>query len=601
MEQIRRTAVDRLRRAGTCGDLQLHFDPAAEGCSTEPADWVQKTVRRTVISLEHGRFEARETVRQQTRHSALLAGTVAAGARYAFDLIAHVGMESYLRGRSLQDLRQELLARTPSLDIPVSSLWDQQQRFLFHLGQLHAQASPLLRQYLADHGPVTWLLDGTIEPGTPVLLGIEEAKHGIFLAGSKIRSENTEEVVACLKQATERYGRPDRVLHDLSPTLSKACDQALEGVSHKVCHYHLARDIGLGLCERPQGELCKRMRTLEVQFRLRKQRNHQTEALLRQGFDSPARLVLGQLLAGCAPPFEFNQNLSREVLLAFHYWILDYRSEGHRRGFPFDPYLLYLHRRLVRAGQAIDNLLSHPHAARNALPVLFNFQSELRRYRNDTQIIAAADSYERSYSMFTKLRKALRLSADDIQNLHQVRDLAPDQQYEIRMALDSFRNGLRQQLQLKDDADRELAEIVLKHLDKYWPYLAPDQIPTGETWHRTTSQLEQSWGSLKRCRRQAHGRARLTRDFMALPEEYALVLNLQNATYVDLVLGGRLEELPSKLAEASRQAGSFSQWRKRHRPQLLGRLPRCLLRAEDFIQNLIDVCDQDRQERKEAA
>ncbi len=28
---------------------------------------------------------------------------------------------------------------------------------------------------------------------------------------------------------------------------------------------------------------------------------------------------------------------------------LDYRSDGRRRRFPFDPYLLYLHRRLVRA------------------------------------------------------------------------------------------------------------------------------------------------------------------------------------------------------------------------------------------------------------
>ena len=30
--------------------------------------------------------------------------------------------------------------------------------------------------------------------------------------------------------------------------------------------------------------------------------------------------------------------------MALHFWILDYRNDGRRRGFPFDPYLLYLHR-----------------------------------------------------------------------------------------------------------------------------------------------------------------------------------------------------------------------------------------------------------------
>jgi hypothetical protein len=60
-----------------------------------------------------------------------LAEIVPAGARYGFDLIAHVGVETYLQGRSLQEVREELARRRPAVDIPLSSLWDQQQRFLF--------------------------------------------------------------------------------------------------------------------------------------------------------------------------------------------------------------------------------------------------------------------------------------------------------------------------------------------------------------------------------------------------------------------------------------------------------------------------------------
>jgi len=606
VQHIRRTAVEHLCRAAALSDgLRLDFDPAREdlvaGIDCEvpvPASPVLKVACRTVVSLQHGRFQACETIRQQTHHpdpaierSALLPGLVAPGARYAFDLISHVGVESYLRGRSLQHIRQELIDRIPTLDIPISSLWDQQQKFLFYLGHLHAQATPLLRQYLAEHGPVTWLLDGTTEPGTPVFLGIKEAVHGILLASWKIPSENTEDIASCLQQAAARYGRPDRVLHDLSPTISSACDQALPGVPHRVCHFHLAHDVGKDLYEKPQGALCKRMRALEVQFHLKKQRYRQTEAL-RQEVGSPAQLMLRKLMAGDSVAVEFNQTLSREVLLAFHFWILDYRSDGHQRGFPFDPYTLYLHRRLVRAGQAADDLLSHRDLARQAPPVLFNFQKELQRYRNDVQIAAAANLYERSCSMFARLRDALRLSAENMQNLRQPHELPTDQQYEITTALDSLRTELRQRAQDEGDADRPLAEIVLKHLEKYWPYLVPDQTPAqGERWHRTTNQLESDWGHLKRCRRQAHGRRSLARDFVALSEEYALVLNLDNATYVDLVLGGNLETLPSKLAEASHEAGPFYAWQQRRRPQLFGQLPRRLLHDEAFLHNLIEACE----------
>jgi hypothetical protein len=52
--------------------------------------------------------------------------------------------------------------------------------------------------------------------------------------------------------------------------------------------------------------------------------------------------------------------------------------------------------------------------------------------------------------------------------------------------------------------------------------------------------LESGWGGLKRGRRRTHGRAKLTRDFQSLPEEYLLIPNLENETYLQVVLGGSL-------------------------------------------------------------
>lgn len=325
----------------------------------------------------------------------------------------------------------------------MSTLWDQQQKFLFYLGCLHRQAAPVLRDYLAAHGPVTWLLDGTTEPETAVFLGIEEAAHGLLLGNWKIPSENLDDLVPCLCEAADRFGSPDKVLHDLSPTMSGACERALPGVSHFVCHQHLARDVGEDLYEAPQAALCKRLRTLQVQSRLKEQRRGQSE-WLRQRLDPRSELVLADLLAGRAVEVSWDDTLAREVLLAFHFWILDYRRDGRRRGFPFDPYLLYLHRRLVKAGEAADRLLSRTPASCRTPQVLRNFQALLQAYRSDSEIRAAAALYERCHGLFTRLREVLRLSAEQMDQLRQPQQLPSDEQPAVKRALEQLREELRQ-------------------------------------------------------------------------------------------------------------------------------------------------------------
>ncbi len=489
LHQVQQEAAEGLYQAAALpAEACFHFDPAQEaaGSGGAPAPGasgggVQKTVRRTVVSLNHGRFQARETVRQAAGdgraapgRSAELAEIVPSGARYAFDLIAHVGVQTYLRGRSLQDLREELAHRRPAVELPLSTLWDQQQKFLFY--------------------------------------------------------------------------------------------------------------------EAPQLALCKRLRTLKLQYRLKEQRRGQNE-WLRQRPGSPAACMLADVLAGRVVEVSWDDTLAREVLLAFHFWILDYRSDGRRRGFPFDPYLLYLHRRLVRAGEAVDRLLSQAAVACRMPQVFRNFQALLQAYRSDSEILAAADLYERFWTRFTRLREVLRLSAEQLDQLRQPQELPVDEQRSIQRALHHLRQELQQQTADEHDRDRPLARIVLAHLDKYWEHLVPDSLTAAEEpWQRTTNQLESDWGALKRRRRRTHGRGKLTRDFQSLPEEYPLIRNLENETYLELVLGGSLASLPAKLAEVSREAGSFEAWRRRRRPCLPGELPRRLLRADDFVDHLLDTC-----------
>ena len=188
---------------------------------------------------------------------------------------------------------------------------------------------------------------------------------------------------------------------------------------------------------------------------------------------------------------------------------------------------------------------------------------------------AQADAKRRAERQ--KLRMAAQSemrTAEQMDQLRQPQELPADEQRPLRQALEQLRQELQQQTADDHDPDGPLAQIVLTHLDKYWEHLVPDPRPAaGQPWPRTTNQLESDWGTLKRRRRQTHGRGKLTRDFQSLPEEYPLVRNLENETYLQVVLGGSLESLPAKLAEASRVAGSFDQWRRRRRPRLNHAVP----------------------------
>ena len=56
---------------------------------------------------------------------------------------------------------------------------------------------------------------------------------------------------------------------------------------------------------------------------------------------------------------------------------------------------------------------------------------------------------------------------------------------------------------------------------------------------------------------------------------------------------GELSALPRKLAEAGRTAGPWTRWRQAQQPLRAGRLPRRLVRAENFLDTLV-VTYQDR-------
>src|SRR5262249_39117734 len=147
---------------------------------------VYKTTQRTVVSLRLGSFQAREVVRQSepttpVQRSQTLAQLVGKGMRYDYELIAYVGRRHFLDGLDLGLLQRERAERSPPIKVPTSSLYDLRGKFLFLFGALHHQAASALRQAWQAIGPGDWLIDGTLEPGTPLFFGIQETRWGVLL------------------------------------------------------------------------------------------------------------------------------------------------------------------------------------------------------------------------------------------------------------------------------------------------------------------------------------------------------------------------------------------------------------------------------------
>jgi len=605
--------IDEIKRSGQLPEgAQYTFDELDQRLATlvgdttsqaetpvlqaQPPTAVLKTTARTVMTLKHGTFEARQVVRQEKRpgvsssplYSSQLARLVAPGCRYGYDLVAHVGLESFLFGRRSEEIREDLQQRSPSIRIPASSLDELRRRFLFHLGQVHRQAAPALRESLHQAGGLTWLIDGTVEPGTPVFFGVQEARSAILLGCWKIPTENADDMVPCLKEIEQAYGRPKRILHDLSSAMSLACETAFGEVTHDVCHYHFARDVGEDLLVKPQRLLSSRLLSLKLQVRLREQRKTQTQWLREHAGAPEAELVLQRLLRGEHFTVDWNQTLAREVLLAFHFWMLDYAADGNRQGFPFDAYSLYFHRRLVKADEALSRLLERPAVASQAPKTLWNLRDQLQRYCHDPQIIAAAAHYERAYHEFHRLRTILWLGAQGASPMHYAYELTTAQEHQMRESLASLCDQYRQRIEgCPDEIEREICTIVLSHVERYLPQL----LPRGRDGDRvrTTNQLEGHWSEAKRACRQTQGRPKLTRTFQALPGELMLIPNLRKPQYINIALDGSLDHLADKFSEANSDGSSYTAWRQTNTSLNLGRLPNRILREEDFVDHLFDV------------
>ena len=124
---------------------------------------VQKSLKRVVMTVAQGAFEAREvlkTCRQEcgaeVLRSEALSRVVKAHQRYGYDLIVHVGLARYLRRLQREEIRAEL-RQEHGIEVSSGTVTNLCDRFLIHLEALHIRPSAriVVEQVAPFEGPLT--------------------------------------------------------------------------------------------------------------------------------------------------------------------------------------------------------------------------------------------------------------------------------------------------------------------------------------------------------------------------------------------------------------------------------------------------------------
>ena len=142
---------------------------------------VQKTVPRSGRTLEHGPFEARETIHvcgagccwpsgaQVTRRAACLAERLPPKQTVGYDVMSFVGQQRFVHHQQREDI-QATLRQKYGVALSTGEVSDVQCRFVGYLQRLHIARRDALRQAMAEDGGWPLHIDATGEDGRGTLL-----------------------------------------------------------------------------------------------------------------------------------------------------------------------------------------------------------------------------------------------------------------------------------------------------------------------------------------------------------------------------------------------------------------------------------------------
>lgn len=541
---------------------------------------VQKTFRHHGATLEHGRFQVRETVyicsagcqqdghpvRQRQRSVAQL---LVPRGPVGYDVMTFVGLQRFVHYRQCESIRAELQQK---YDIPLSSgeVSALGRRFLVYLEALHHARAPQLRKALEQDGGWPLHMDATGENGQGTVLVVYAGWRGWALGAWKIPTERADAILPKLRTIETRFGAPCGVMRDFGKAVIEAARDFVGERTIPVfgCHLHFTQDIGKDLLRDSHDQLRKLFRRFAVVSRLRTLARD-----LGRGIGvnlERARRDVASWLGGTDERYLMPKgNAGLATVRALAQWVLDYPDDGTDAGFPFDRPSLDLYCRCLRACRAAESLLRKPWDDRPVHQALERLHRIVELVSSELPFQRPAQILEARACLFDELRDALRLRPKQSTSLTTAAPEPERQRDEIRdvqKTVEALEASLQQRRPQRGPAQdmRKAIDLILDHLHRHGPSLwghviaLPPDVGGGiRLVERTNVLLESFFHEIKHGERRRSGRKILTQDFEHLPAAAVLARNLTKPDYVAIVCG-TIDNLPRAFANLDAASRTLS-------------------------------------------
>ncbi|MBM4394822.1 MAG: hypothetical protein FJ087_03920 [Deltaproteobacteria bacterium] len=198
---------------------------------------VQKSTPRQGRTLEHGRFDARETVlvcaarcrtpsgSLVTRRAACLSERLLPRSAVGYDVLVFVGMQRFAEHRQREEIKSALWNRF-GLDLSTGEVSRLAVIFTEYLRRLHEAHGPALRAALERDGGWPMHIDATGEDGRGTLLVVMAGWRHWVLGAWRIPTERADAILPHLRDTVLRFGPPCAVMRDLGRAMRTAAQPA---------------------------------------------------------------------------------------------------------------------------------------------------------------------------------------------------------------------------------------------------------------------------------------------------------------------------------------------------------------------------------------
>ena len=491
-----------------------------------------------VTTLHIGKFYAREVIlicrKCDCKHrSEQLYKLVPPGANFGYDVLVYVGKALYIRHRSEEEVVAELAQK--NIQISPSGVSSLGSKFIVYLAIAHDRCANDITEAMRLKGGYIFHLDATCEGRDPILMSSLDSISQIVLGNVKLPAEDEKHIVPFLQRMKKSFGIPIALVHDMGRGILKAVATVFPEVPDFICHFHFLRDIGKDLLGDHYDIIRKRLSNHQISSKLRYRAKH-----LKEIIDQSPELI-DLLEAGIEekpPAMSSLDSLGDLNVYTLIKWTLEYKSEGHGYGFPFDRSHLSFAKRIQQVHTHIAQLKKsqrHPQDNKSTIKIY----NDLQKIIKDKALWKAVEELEERILVFEKLRKAMRIAhpsgrygLNDEGCKIDIRTI----EYRVK----KFRTWLTNR---KDYSRNHDAQKMIAQIDKYWKKLFADPITVQTVSgaikiqpQRTNNILEQFFRDLKRGNRRKTGNKSCSRMLRTMLAETPLVKNLQNSDYMKILL-----------------------------------------------------------------